>query len=107
MNLYATTQHKSFWRTDKSPSSVPTKKLSPSPYSVNKCYLQCDYFYQQKVNSDDSSDKDVQIVDLDSSTDEEDFITELDNYLKSPRVKNIKNPLNWWYENHVYVYREC
>ena len=83
----------------KSQSSVPTKKVSPSPYSVNKCYLQCDYFYQQKVNSDDSSDKDIQIVDSDSSTDEEDFITELDNYLKSPRVKNIKDPLNWWYEN--------
>ena len=71
----------------KSQSSVPTKKVSPSHYSVNKCYLQCDYFYQQKVNSDDSSD-------------EEDFITESDNYLKSPRVKNIKDPLNWWYENH-------
>ena len=51
------------------------------------------------MNSDDSSDEDIQIVNSDSSTDEEDFITESDNYLKSPRVKNIKDPLNWWYEN--------
>ena len=99
MNLYTTMQHMSFHRTKSSSSSVPTKKVSPSHYSVKKSYLQCDYFYQQKVNSDDSSDKDIQIVDSDSSTDEEDFITELDNYLKSPRIKNIKDPLNWWYEN--------
>ena len=26
-------------------------------------------------------------------------MTELDNYLKSSRVKDVKDPLNWWYEN--------
>ena len=95
-------QLRSICRSEESqvPKLSSTKKVSPSHYSVNKCYLQCDYFYQQKVNSDDSSDEDIQIVDSDSSIDEEDFITELDNYLKSPRIKNIKDPLNWWYENH-------
>lgn len=83
----------------KASSSLPSNKVSPLRYLVIIYYSQWDSFYQQKVESDDSSIEDVQIVDSDSSTDEEGFITELDNYLKSPRVKNVKDPLNWWYEN--------
>ena len=26
-------------------------------------------------------------------------MTELDQYLKSPRIKDVKDPLKWWYEN--------
>ena len=26
-------------------------------------------------------------------------MTELDHYLKSARVKNVKDPLKWWFEN--------
>jgi hypothetical protein len=59
-------------------------------------------FFKRKVDSDDSSDEDAtgtMEVDSDSTTDEEGFVTELDQYLKSARVKDVKDPLKWWFEN--------
>ena len=32
-------------------------------------------------------------------------MTELDRYLKSPRVKNVKEPLQWWIDNSGYYPR--
>ena len=26
-------------------------------------------------------------------------MTELDQYLKSPRIKDVKDPLKWWFDN--------
>ena len=34
-----------------------------------------------------------------SSSEEEDFMTKLDRYLSTARVKDIDDPLSWWYEN--------
>ena len=36
-----------------------------------------------------------------SSDDEEQLLMELDHYLKSARVKNVKDPLKWWIMNHA------
>ena len=38
-------------------------------------------------------------TDSDSSSDDEELLTELDHYLKSARVKNVKDPLQWWIMN--------
>jgi len=40
--------------------------------------------------------------DLDSSgmsSDEDEFASELDRYLSTPRIKDVKDPLDWWYGN--------
>jgi hAT family protein len=37
----------------------------------------------------------------DSGTDEEDLMTELDRYLKTSRVKKVKDPLQWWKDNEA------
>lgn len=37
----------------------------------------------------------------DSSTEEEELLTELDHYLKSARVKSVKDPLQWWVDNRA------
>jgi hypothetical protein len=39
--------------------------------------------------------------DSDSSAEEEGLLTELDHYLKSPRVKDVKDPLQWWKTNQA------
>jgi hypothetical protein len=46
--------------------------------------------------SDDSSNEDTE---TDSSTEDEELMTELDRYLKTPRVKKLKDPLQWWIDN--------
>ena len=76
-------------------ASHPSKKVSPSTADFVDNIL---IFYQCKLDGYDSSNEDAQNVDLDPST-EENFVTELDNYLKSSQVKDVKDPLNWWYEN--------
>ena len=53
---------------------------------------------QHKVDSDDSSIEEI-CIDSDSSTDNEGFMNELDHYLGSARVKDIKDPLKWWFDN--------
>lgn len=47
-----------------------------------------------------SSDDEISIdSDSDSGADEEGFLTELDHYLMSGRVKDVKDPLQWWFDN--------
>ena len=36
---------------------------------------------------------------VDSDSEAEDFMTELDHYLKSARVKDVEDPRKWWFEN--------
>ena len=40
-------------------------------------------------------------TDSDSSSDDEGLLTELDHYLKSARVKDVKDPLQWWIMNRA------
>jgi hAT family C-terminal dimerisation region len=54
--------------------------------------------YQRKVDSDDSSVEDSS--ESDSSTEEEELMTELDHYIKSPRIKDVDDPHQWWIDNH-------
>ena len=37
----------------------------------------------------------------DSSSDDEGLLMELDHYLKSARVKDVKDPLQWWIMNRA------
>ena len=40
-------------------------------------------------------------TDSDSSSDDEGLLTELDHYLKSTRVKDVKDPLQRWIMNRA------
>jgi len=57
---------------------------------------------KKKVDSSDESSNDT---DSDSSTDEEELMTELDRYLKTPRVKDVRDPLQWWMDNKSFYPR--
>ena len=50
------------------------------------------------MDSDDSSAEESAIQ-VDSDSEGEDFMTELDHYLKSARVKDVSDPLKWWFDN--------
>ena len=43
--------------------------------------------------------RDESTTDSNSSNDKEGFMSELDHYLKSPQVKDIEDPLQWWFNN--------
>ena len=55
-------------------------------------------FFKKVDSSDDSSNEDPE-SDSSSNSDEEELIIELDRYLKSAQVKDIKDPLHWWMNN--------
>ena len=40
-------------------------------------------------------------LESDSSTEDKELLTELDHYLKSGRVKTVKDPLQWWINNQT------
>jgi hypothetical protein len=67
--------------------AIVQKKVSPSESSKKKV-----------DGSDESSDEDPE-TDAKSSSDEEELMTELDRYLKTARVKDVKEPLEWWMNN--------
>lgn len=35
----------------------------------------------------------------DMSSEDEQLMTELDRYLSTPRIKDVEDPLTWWYVN--------
>ena len=47
--------------------------------------------------NDDSGDSDSSS----SSSDDEEFADELDRYLSSGRIKQVKDPIGWWHENQA------
>ena len=52
----------------------------------------------QHKNIDSDSDEDSQSSAM-SSSEAEDFMTEVDHYLSMVQVKDVDDPLSWWYEN--------
>lgn len=56
------------------------------------------YFYYQPSASSDNDDSSAEESGS-ASEDEDEFENELDRYLGSRRVKNVQDPLKWWYDH--------
>ena len=76
---------------------VPKK---PAPYSV--------ITKKKATHVNINSESDCKIFSSGMSLDENEFVSELDHYLSAPQVKDVKDPLAWWYENQgTYPYLWC
>jgi len=47
----------------------------------------------------DDSESGHSILSSGMSSDEDEFLSELDRYLSTPRIKDVEDPLGWWYGN--------
>lgn len=72
-----------------------SKKVNHLELILNQSHL---LLFQRVDSSDDSSIEDAE---SDSSTEDEEIMTELDQYLKSPRVKDVTDPRQWWIANRA------
>lgn len=86
---------------DKKASGPSTKVRPVFFFFLNATYSHGVLPCQRKVDSDDSdsSGPGEKSGDSDSSMEEEELMTELDHYLKSARLKAVKDPLQWWFDN--------
>lgn len=68
---------------------VIPKKLAPRSVATKK----------KATRRNNDSESDHEIFSSGMSSDEDEFVSELDRYLSAPRVKDVEDPLAWWYGN--------